>query len=72
MPVQKSALKAAIKAAMLAERDKPDTPEASADRIAEALTNAVAAAIVDGVNTAVITLANAAGPVTGTIIASAV
>ena len=57
---------------MLAERDKTDNPEASADRIAGAITNAVAAAIVDGVNTAVITLANAAGPVTGTIIASAV
>ena len=62
MPVQKSALKAAIKAAMLAERDKTDNPEASADRIA----------IVEGVNTAVITLANTAGPVTGTITASAV
>lgn len=60
MPVQKSALKAAIKAAMLAERDKTDNPEASADRI------------VEGVNTAVITLANTAGPVTGTITASAV
>lgn len=49
---------------MLAERDKTDNPEASADRIAEAITNAVAAAIVEGVNTA--------GPVTGTITASAV
>lgn len=50
MPVQKSALKAAIKAAMLAERDKTDNPEASADRIAESITNAVAAAIVEGVD----------------------
>ena len=57
---------------MLAERDKTDNPEASADRIAESLTNAVAVAIVEGVNTAVITLANTAGPVTGTIPASAV
>lgn len=56
---------------MLAERDKTDNPEASADRIAESITNAVAAAIVE-VNTAVITLANTAGPVTGTITASAV
>ena len=45
---------------MLAERDKTDNPEASADRIAESITNAVAAAIVEGVNTAVITLANTA------------
>mgnify|MGYP006932072842 FL=1 len=57
---------------MLAERDKTDNPEASADRIAESITNAVAAAIVEGVNPAVITLANTAGPVTGTITASAV
>ena len=57
---------------MLAERDKTDNPEASADRIAESITNAVAAAIVEGGNTAVITLANTAGPVTGTITASAV
>ena len=57
---------------MLAERDKTDNPEASADRIAESITNAVAAAIVEGVNTAVITLANTDGPVTGTITASAV
>ena len=57
---------------MLAERDKTDNPEASADRIAESITNAVAAAIVEGVNTAVITLANTAGPVKGTITASAV
>ena len=57
---------------MLAERDKTDNPEASADRIAESITNAVAAAIVEGVNTAVITLANTAGPVPGTITASAV
>ena len=57
---------------MLAERDKTDNPEASADRIAESITNAVAAAIVEGVNTAVIVLANTAGPVTGTITASAV
>ncbi len=57
---------------MLAERDKTDNPEASADRIAESITNAVAAAIVEGVNTAVITLANTPGPVTGTITASAV
>ena len=57
---------------MLAERDKTDNPEASADRIAESITNAVAAAIVEGVNTAVITLANTAGPGTGTITASAV
>ena len=57
---------------MLAERDKTDNPAASADRIAESITNAVAAAIVEGVNTAVITLANTAGPVTGTITASAV
>lgn len=57
---------------MLAERDKTDNPEASADRIAESITNAVAAAIVEVVNTAVITLANTAGPVTGTITASAV
>lgn len=57
---------------MLAERDKTDNPEASADRIAESITNAVAAAIVERVNTAVITLANTAGPVTGTITASAV
>ena len=72
MPVQKSALKAATKAAMLAERDKTDNPEASADRIALGITNAEDAAIVDEVNTAVITLANTAGPVTGTITASAV
>lgn len=57
---------------MLAERDKTDNPEASADRIAESITNAVAAAIIEGINTAVITLANTAGPVTGTITASAV
>ena len=57
---------------MLAERDKTDNPEESADRIEESITNAVAAAIVEGVNTAVITLANTAGPVTGTITASAV
>lgn len=50
---------------MLAERDKTDNPEASADRIAESITNAVAAAIVEGVNTAVITLANTAGPSNG-------
>ena len=71
MPVQKSALKAAIKAAMLAERDKTDNPEASADRIAEAITNAVAAAIVEGANTAVITLAIDAGPATASIIGTA-
>ena len=52
MPVQKSALKAAIKAAMLAERDKTDNPEASADRIAESITNAVAAAIVEEIGRA--------------------
>ena len=57
---------------MLAERDKTDNPEASADRIAESITNAVAAAIVERVNTAVITLANTAGPVSGTLTASAV
>ena len=72
MPEQKSPLKAAYKAARLAKRKKTDTPGASADRIAESTTNAVAAAIVEGVKTAVITLANTAGPVTGTITASAV
>lgn len=72
MPVQKSALKAAIKAAYIAEMDKTSDPAASIDRIAEAITNAVATAIVEGVNTAIIALANSGGLVTGTITASAV
>lgn len=72
MPVQKAALKNAIKSAYLAEMDKTSDPEASIDRIAGAIAEAVSAAIVEGVNTAVVTLANTAGPVTGTITASAV
>lgn len=72
MPVQKSTLQKAIKSAYIAEMDKTSDPEESIDRIAEAIANAVAAAIVEGVNSAVITLSNTAGPVTGTIIASAV
>lgn len=72
MPVQKNTLKAAIKAAYLAEMDKTSNPEASIDRIADAIAEAVADAIVEGINTAVIALANTAGAVTGTITASAV
>ncbi len=72
MPVQKAILKNAIKTAYIAEMDKTSDPEASIDRIAEAIADAVAIAIVEGVNTAVVALANTAGPVTGTITASAV
>ncbi len=74
MPVQKATLKAEIKAAFIAEMNKTSASdrEASLDRIAEKIADAVASAIIDGVNTAKIELANSAGPVTGTITASAV
>lgn len=72
MPVQKTKLKNAIVAAFKAEMEQTKDPEKSIDRIAGAISDAVAVAIVEGVNTAVIALSNTAGPVAGTITATAV
>jgi hypothetical protein len=64
-----STLKLAIKAAFDAEKDKTDNQQASIDRIADAIANAVAVQIVQGINTAIVlpALVSPTGPVTGTI-----
>ena len=69
MPVSISTLKSGIKAAFDAEKGQTDNQDASIDRIAGAIANAVATQIVQGINTAVVVpvLASPAGPVTGSI-----
>ena len=76
MPVSKTVLKSAIKAAFDNEKTQTDGQDASIDRIATAISDAVANAIVQGVNTATVAavLTSPSGAVTGniTITASAV
>ena len=71
MAVSISTLKAGIKAAFDAEKNKTDDQSGSIDRISEAIAEAVAEQIVQGVNTAVLALSAPNGAVTGTITASA-
>lgn len=69
MPVSEIRLKAAIKAAFDREKNEIDNQQASIDRIAAAIAEAVADQIVEGINTAVVTpaLVSPSGAVTGVI-----
>ena len=71
MPVNISRLEGAIRAAFDAEKERIDDQQGSINRISRALAVAASVEIVEGINTAIITLSNSAGPVTGTITASA-
>lgn len=70
MAINKAQLKVAIKGAYEHEIPEPTEEQRAAfDRVAEAISDAVAVAIKQGVDTAVLTpaLVSPSGPVTGTI-----